>query len=302
MTYVHCQNIVKGVGKMNHKWIIAIDAGAYEVKGRTRDEVFKFRSTIGPYRHLHLGNADGNEMEAGDFIVEYEDEKLFVGNIAWRECHAIREPRDISKAHEETKIRVLVAVHKYGKTKGNCLVIGQPIRGMVDKDREKIENMLKGSHTITVNNVKKTFYIEDVKVAPEGSGAYFSMEDRPEDIANIIDAGSGTFNYLRVEDGYFIDRKSGTLAFGAETHMEMTEKQMAVAILAEIRGKWNLYEPTYLCGGIAEYLLPYIKEHFNNIQLIKPVLYRTNGPKAYSPQYANAFGYYSMGKAVFADE
>ena len=45
---------------MNYKWILAIDAGAYEVKGRTRDEVFKFRSTIGPYRHLHLANADGN--------------------------------------------------------------------------------------------------------------------------------------------------------------------------------------------------------------------------------------------------
>ncbi|MBT2733589.1 plasmid segregation protein ParM [Neobacillus sp. B4I6] len=287
---------------MTHKWILAIDAGAYEVKGRTRDDVFKFRSTIGPYRHLHLVNADSSQMEAGDYIVEYGDEKLFVGNIAWRECHAIREPRDISKAHEETKIRVLVAVHQYGKTEGNCVVIGQPIRGMVNRDRESMEKMLKGEHTITVNNVRKTFYIEEVKVAPEGSGAYFSMEDRPEDIANIIDAGSGTFNYLRVEDGYFIDRKSGTLAFGAETDMEMTEKQMAVAILAELRGKWNLYEPTYLCGGIAEYLLPHIKEHFSNIKLIRPVLYRTNGHKAYSPQYANAFGFYSMGKAVFVDE
>ncbi|WP_144550744.1 ParM/StbA family protein [Bacillus sp. X1(2014)] len=293
---------IKGVGKMDLKWILAIDAGAYEVKGRTRDHVFKFRSTIGPYRHLHLVNADGNQMEAGDYIVEYEDEKLFLGNIAWRECHAIREPRDISKAHEETKIRVLVAVHQYGKIRGNCVVIGQPIRGMVDKDRDMIEKMLKGSHTITVNNIRKTFSIDDVRVAPEGSGAYFSMEDRPEEIANIIDAGSSTFNYLRVEDGYFIDRKSGTLAFGAETHMDITEKQMAEAILAEIRGKWDLVEPTYLCGGIAEYLYPYVKRHFKNIQLIKPVLYRANGPKVYSPQYANAFGYYSMGKAVFADE
>jgi plasmid segregation protein ParM len=290
--------LLKGEGKMNNNWIIAVDAGAYEVKGRTRDEVFKFRSTIGPYRHLHLGN----QMEAGDYIVEYGDEKLFVGNIAWRECHAIREPRDISKAHEETKIRVLVAVHQYGKTKGNCVVVGQPIGGMVKKDREKIENMLEGVHTITVNNVKKTFSIEEVKVAPEGSGAYFSMTDRPDEIANIIDTGSSTFNYLRVEDGYFIDRKSGTLAFGAETHSEMTEKQMTVAILAELRGKWHLYEPTFLCGGIAEYLLPYMKEHFRNIQLIKPVHFRISGPKTYSPQYANAFGFYTLGKAVFADE
>lgn len=283
---------------MTNKWILAVDAGAYEVKGRTRDEVFKFRSTIGPYRHLHLAN----QMEAGDYIVEYGDEKLFVGNIAWRECHAIREPRDISKAHEETKIRVLVAVHQYGKTQGNCVVVGQPIHGMVKKDREKIENMLEGVHTITVNNVKKTFYIEEVKVAPEGSGAYFSMADRPDEIANIIDTGSSTFNYLRVEDGYFIDRKSGTLAFGAETHREMTENQMAVAILAELRGKWHLNEPTFLCGGIAEYLLPYMKEHFRNIQLIKPVHDRMNGPKTYSPQYANAFGFYALGTAVFADE
>jgi plasmid segregation protein ParM len=290
--------LLKGEEKMTDKWILAIDAGAYEVKGRTKDEVFKFRSTIGPYRHLHLGN----QMGIGDYIVEYGEEKLFVGNIAWRECHAIREPRDISKAHEETKIRVLVAVHQYGQTKGNCVVVGQPIHGMVKKDREKIENMLLGVHTITVNNVKKTFDIEEVKVAPEGSGAYFSMADRPEEIANIIDTGSSTFNYLRVEDGYFIDRKSGTLAFGAETHREMTENQMTVAILAELRGKWHLAEPTYLCGGIAEYLLPYMKEHFKNIQLIKPVHYRTNGAKTYSPQYANAFGFYTLGKAVFTDE
>ncbi|WP_121609142.1 ParM/StbA family protein [Mesobacillus foraminis] len=287
---------------MVSKWIMAIDAGAYEVKGRTKDEIFKFRSALGPFRHLHLANGSDNHLDSGDYIVEYGEEKLYLGEIAWRECHALREPRDISKAHEETKIRALVAVHQYGKEKGNCLVIGQPIRGMVQLDKEKIVSMLAGTHTITVNNKQKTFSIDEVRVAPEGSGAYFSMVNRSDNfIVNIIDAGSSTLNYLRVEGGYFIDKKSGTLAFGSETHDEMTHKQMAAAIMADLRGKWNQHELTFLCGGIAEVLLPYLEEDFDNIQLIKPVMNLANGPKIHSPQYANAFGFYTLGKAIFTD-
>ncbi|QOR65799.1 ParM/StbA family protein [Cytobacillus suaedae] len=286
------------------KWVMAIDAGAYEVKGRTKDEVFKFRSAMGPYRQLKVSNVLNKDIVGSqeDFIIEYNDETMYLGDIAVRECHILREPKHISKAHDETKIRVLVAVHQYGKKSGNLVVVGQPIQGLTPNEKESIVDMLKDIHTITVNGEKKTFSIDDVKVVGEAAGAYFSIEERPEMITNVIDAGSSTFNYLRVEDGFFIDRKSGTLNYGTETDKNITHKQMVDAIISTTKGKWNSSDPTFLAGGVAGELLPHFQDYFNNIQLIEPVHFKSNYPEKHPPQFANAFGFYLIGKTVFLNE
>jgi plasmid segregation protein ParM len=277
--------------------IYGIDAGASFVKAVSVDSVKKFNSMICPYRELRMTN--GDNLDEGSYIIEFRGEKFFAGNIAERESIGGRKPGGISKAHNETLLRVLLYLHQFGSATSK-IAVGQPIEGMVEEEKNRIKDMLKGKHEFTVNGETKTLKIEEVAIVPECAAGFYSLEDRPEGTVNTIDAGSTTINYCQVMNDFFIDKASGTLNYGTETNKSINIKNMAESIIAETRNTWNKHDQVFVCGGVAEQILPHLKEHFENISLIQNTKYYTHGVRNYSPQFSNAFGLYNIAKAVFS--
>ncbi|WP_081791213.1 hypothetical protein [Lysinibacillus fusiformis] len=84
-----------------------------------------------------------------------------------------------SKAHEDPKIRVLLAIHRYlnkycPHIEQVSLVTGQPNIRHKQAEKGAIIKMLKGHQEIKVNGKIRKVLIDQVAVVPEGSGAFWA--------------------------------------------------------------------------------------------------------------------------------
>lgn len=107
--------------------------------------------------------------------------------------------------------------------------------------------MLKGVHLIEVNGRKRTINIEEVGVAPEGSGAFWS---KPEmGTIRIIDIGSGTVNAATINDKHHINNASTTFNFGVETVKNKNDLGMIARgiIRNTTKLKWNKHDKVLIC-------------------------------------------------------
>lgn len=209
-----------------------------------------------------------------------------------------------SKAHEDGKVRVLLALHRY--IKRYCpdlnevyVVTGQPIKSHKPGEKEKIKQMLLGRHDFKVNGDHQTIFIEGVEVAPEGGGAFWSNPIGGS--CKILDIGSGTVNAIAIQDKKIINTASGTFNFGMET--VKNKDDLAGIARGIIRNttklKWQKSDPIFVCGGIAEQIAPFIKEHYEKTNILRPQYKYHNGFKLLHPVYANAVGFYQIAKGVF---
>ncbi|MEK5139050.1 ParM/StbA family protein [Priestia sp. FSL W8-0001] len=267
--------------------ILGIDAGNYEVKVVNENGAFKFLSCLGEARERQLVSNFGDDLE-----YEYNGQKGFAGTLAAYESVFRREMYGDSKAHEDAKIRVLIGVHRYAEGSEHDIVIGQPISK--HQEKEKMKSMLLGKHTLTLNGVTKTFYIQHVNVAPEGAGAiasYTGMEQK----VRILDIGSGTVNCATIFNGRFIDRDSFTAPFGANTEAQTDLKLLAESIVAYTTKKWSKGDVVRVCGGISDFAIDHLSKYFTNIKLLEPII---NGESMH-PVFANAAGFYELGKKVY---
>ena len=103
--------------------IVGIDPGNEEVKYASRFGIVKFKSAIGEYRNRHIESSHGND----DMIFEFNGRKGFAGTLALAESEFGGSLMVDSKAHEDTKIRVLLALHHLPGTTYQ-IVVGQPIK------------------------------------------------------------------------------------------------------------------------------------------------------------------------------
>lgn len=107
-----------------------------------------------------------------DMEFEIDGRKGFAGSIAAAEDdYGTGTMYGDSKVHEDTKIRVLLAVYRYLNRyclhfKNNFVVTGQPIINHKVEDKNAIYDMLLGFHEFTVNEQIVSFTIEKVGVAP----------------------------------------------------------------------------------------------------------------------------------------
>lgn len=210
-----------------------------------------------------------------------------------------------TKVHDDNKIRVLLAVNRYldkycsnvGKV---SIVTGQPIIRHKDSEKDAIKKMLTGNHEVKVNGKTRSFTIDNVGVAPEGSAAYWAKPS--VGLVRILDIGSGTVNAATIIDNKHINNASTTFNFGVETvkdKNDMTSIARGV-IRSTTKLKWGKSDKLLICGGIAEGIAPRIIEHFNNGEIIYPTLRCGNEVEMLSPVYANAIGYYEIAKGAFA--
>jgi plasmid segregation protein ParM len=274
--------------RVNMYEIVGLDAGNYAIKGFGDRGIIKLLSDIGEYRDRRLTQSHGVD----DIIFEFKGRKGFAGSLARYESEFNGSIMGDTKAHEDTLIRVLLGLNKYGGDHFK-VVVGQPISSHIREEKERIKEMLKGTHEIVINRKKRVLTIEEVEVAAEGGAAFWS--NPIPGTVRVIDVGSGTVNGASLIDGRYLDRDSFTLKFGMNSTLSNDHEAMVRGIVAEALKKWGRGDTVMVAGGAAKQLTPIIKETFKKAATITPE-YKGN---LYEPMFANAIGFYKIGRKLW---
>lgn len=268
--------------------VVAVDDGGSSTCVVTKDSLDWFPSIKGYYGERNLTALTGKH----DFIVEYRGETYAMGTLAQYDCAMPIQMHTDSKQHDFFDLSVLVAIHQYGYL-SNDVIVCVPIRMHNEKEKQGRYARLKGSHTVTVNDIKKTFSINDVRVAPESAVAYWVNE--PKGKNRFLDLGSRTIGYATTVniDGNirFIDTESDTLfGKGIEALSEnYSPKGLADFICGRLSRVWDSQDKVYSLGGGAldSELIVNIAKYFPNLEIME------------NPKMANAIGMYNLGRVAF---
>ena len=296
-----CHNEKKEDVKLS-SLILGVDSGSFKAKIVGEHGVDTFKTNICDWFVRDVEEKFGTD----DMEFEIDGRKGYAGTIAEYEddFDGGGSMFGDTKNHDDNKIRVILAIFRYiekyaANTKSVRIVTGQPIKMHNETEKDGIIKMLEGEHDVTVNGKNRTIIIEEVKVSPEGSGAFWSNPKSVTDRAyHILDIGSGTINAATVINKKFITTKSNTFNFGMETIKNKDDlKGAARGIIRSITGlKWKKDAEVMVCGGVATEILPHIQEHFANASALLPKL---DGEAVLTPVYANATGFYEIAKKVF---
>jgi plasmid segregation protein ParM len=280
--------------------ILGMDAGNFEVKIAGPQGAISFKSNVAHMVELKVSETHGDD----DMIYEIDGVKGLAGTIALRESRFGSSMLGKSKAHEDTKIRVLLGIFRYiEKFKLNVdtvsLVTGQPVDGHDDEKKDAIKKMLKGTHHVVVNNKEMTIIVKEVAVAPEGTGGFWGSN---QEHANcfILDCGSGTVNAVCIKEFLHINSMSGTFNFGTESK-GMTLEQVAYGAIRESTALgWEKESVVLVCGGSAGKIITPILKHYENAQILIPTLVLEKGmAQMLEPKFANAVGFYNIARGTF---
>lgn len=284
------------------KLLIGVDAGNYRAKIAGPFGVDSYRTAICDWFERDVVEKHGDD----DMEFEVDGRRGFAGTIAAQEdIFGVGGMYGESKAHEDTKIRVLLGLHRYlakysPHERYVSIVTGQPIKTHKPDDKKFIVDMLRGEHYFTVDGERKRITIEEVGVAAEGSAASWSIVQDGQ--IRIIDIGSGTINCATIRDKLFINTASDTFNFGMETSGDNASlSEIARAIIkATTQLKWRKNDVVYVCGDAAGALLPYIVAHYALASLMAPILQLASGDvEVLEPVFANAVGCYELARLNF---
>lgn len=265
--------------------IIGYDWGNNCVKICTPYDVYSFPSNIIAWQEEWVDFTPGGN----DFIFEYKGRKGIIGDIARDESTEIdMTKKGDTKLHEDALIRLLVGLHRYADEEEVKVVVGQPIN-QHQRDKEALIDLVKRTHTITVNGVEKDIAITDVLVGIEGGTAVLANPSRGT--VHLIDVGSGTINLATVKEGRFLNSQSGTIPKGIE-NIRRDPETIVTNVVNYTRDNlgWKDGDPTYLLGGGAHILREYV-----DYPLFIPFLNGTS----YDPVMANSIGFYKLGEGVW---
>lgn len=282
--------------------ILGVDSGSFKAKVVGEYGIDTFKTNICDWFVRDVEEKFGTD----DMEFEIDGRKGFAGTIAQfeDEFDSGGSMFGDTKNHDDNKIRVILAIFRYiekyaPNTKSVRIVTGQPIKMHNETEKKGIIEMLEGEHDVTVNGKHRVITIEEVKVSPEGSGAFWSNPKAVSDRAyHILDIGSGTVNAATIINKKFINTKSDTFNFGMETIKNKEDLQgVARGIIRSIAGlKWKKDAEVMVCGGVATEILPYIQEHYTNASVLLPKL---DGEMKATPVYSNAAGFYEIARKVY---
>lgn len=273
-----------------HKLILGVDAGNYNAKTVGPYGLDTYRTAICDWFERNFTEFYG----ADDMEFEINGRKGFAGSIAAVEDQfGGLSMFGESKAHEDTLIRVLLAIYRY-QTKYDCagrpiaLVTGQPIIAHKPSEKAKLQALLKGTHDVKVNGKHRSITIEEVGVAAEGTAAIWTKPTNG--LVRIIDVGSGTVNCATLSEMRVVNTASSTFNFGMETVDDKYDYATNARgiIRATTALKWRRSDDVRICGQIASELLPHLRTHYMNAQTLCD-----------SPLYANAIGYYEIARRAY---
>lgn len=260
--------------------VAGVDAGKSSLKASSNYGLYSHPSRLYSYRDFKVDI----ELGSKDYIVHWKGKMYLGGCLGEREGDFGVFHSGLTKIHESTLINILLYLSRYSERYAK-IVIGCPISIRTNQEKEALSNMIKGKHSIIINDREHEINILDCKVAPEGAGAFWS---NPRDgICNGLDFGSTTVNYFRVENKEYRDKKSGTFDFGFENVVNMDYEAMAASIASFLENKWNKKELIMLCGGGAKIMESFIKEHFPNCYVVDNHI------------HANAIGFQKIARSAY---
>lgn len=282
-----------------NKLILGVDAGNFHAKVIGPCGEDSFRTAICDWFARDIVESFGDD----DMEFEVNGRKGFAGTIAsYEDVNSGGAMYGDTKAHDDTLIRVLLAIYRY-KEKYNLnhdlisIVTGQPIISHNEEEKTLIQEMLIGDHHFIANGKQCSFTIDDVKIGAEGAGAFWC---NPQDgTIRIIDAGSGTINAATVNSRRFINNASATFNFGVETSNKEMEGLARDIIRSTTSLKWKRNDLVFVCGGVANNILPYLAQHYNKAQLILPHINNGHNTKILQPVYSNAVGFYELARITY---
>ena len=261
--------------------IISVDCGRKNTKVTTGNKTHKFPSVVGGWQERELD-------KYGDYEVEIEGQKNFVGELAFIESHTWRENGESDKLTDDFKTLALTAIATTGLSDDITLITAVPITQHNKSVKDAITKVLKGQHSVTINAKTKLIHINEVLITVEGAGIYYN--NKPVDgYCHILDIGSRTCNMLTMYNGKFVNAHSYTLDYGCFMYEEnnLTKADFAAKIAADVKKKWLDYAKNtiYVGGGGAILLADQIKTHFPHAKIVE------------NPVEANAMGFYQMAVA-----
>jgi plasmid segregation protein ParM len=271
--------------------IVPIDTGRNTIKLINKKQ---FRSVVGDWQKRNLSND-------GDYTVEINNEKFFVGNLALTESISPREMTTESKIHSETKTLFLTALGLTTTEEKPFIITGVPITQFNQETKENLEKLLCGNYTIKINDFPTKYVsINNITIAPEGGASFwYALSKNPllqYGKKRIIDLGSRTINYATINDKQYINKDSGTLSYGCLKLKDdkITPEQLASKIVADLSQKWMEYnsdkDMILLTGGGTLILGKILKTYFKNCETID------------DPVFSNVQGYYKMGVEKWAKQ
>lgn len=282
--------------------ILGIDAGNHMAKVAGLYGAMQNKTALCDWFPRDIKEVHGDD----DMEFEIDGRKGFSGSIAENEDQygGGGSLYGDTKAHEDVKIRVLLAAHRYLKKHAPYnyeinIVTGQPLSTHNDAEKQKIKNMLTGRHIFAVNGEQQIIHIQGCTVAAEGGGAFWCVPQMGT--VRTLDIGSGTVNAVTIKDKRIINNASGTFNFGAETVLDKNDlKGMARGIIRNtMKLKWGRSDKVLICGGIANEMLPYLLQHYPNAEIIQPQLQHSGGMSILHPVYGNAVGFLEIAKGVY---
>lgn len=275
--------------------VLGIDAGNHEVKVVGEGGTDRFSSKLGKWRDIKLKN----ETRKDDMIVEFRGKKLFAGTLAEDEARLPGSKKGLTKANDEVLLRVLLALFKNDIDTSYEIIVGQPIKRHTDEEKNKIKQMLLGTHDITVNGTTRSIDIRRVEVAAEGAavGVLEPMRGR----YHILDVGSGTINWATVfwngEHLRFFDKDSDTEPFGLSSYDDIDISELVTHLERQL--PWDSKDVIRVVGAVAEELVEPLKKHFPNADVFRPTVTFSTSAKKLDPVYANAAAFYAMARKVY---
>lgn len=280
---------------------LGIDAGNYRAKVAGAYGVDSYRTAICDWFERNIEEDFGED----DMEFSFNGRKGFAGTLAsYEDQFGGGSMYGDSKAHDDTLIRVLLAIYRY--TQKYCpgynrfnVVAGQPIISHKPGEKKKLAELLKGTHAITINKKDYVYIIEEVGIAAEGSGAFWSSPMDGE--VRVIDIGSGTVNCATIVDNKHINNASKTFNYGVET-VGGKDNMDGIArgvIRSSTQLKWSKADKVLVCGGITSDILPLLTEHYMNAQAMIPQLNAHDGVQTHLPTFANAVGFYEIARLTY---
>lgn len=268
--------------------VIAVDDGGNSTCVVTKKGVEIYPSVKGIYGVRNISEVSGKY----DFIVEYEGEKYVMGDLAKYDCALPLEMNSETKQHLFFDLSVLVSIHQYGYDQ-NYLIVSVPIRMHTNEEKKGRVNRLKGEHTLTVNGVRKTITITEVRVAPETAVAFWTKRFKGKN--RYIDIGSRTVGYATTvfEEGVtrFIDSESGTFfSMGIQALDEhYTPEGLGEYIYGKLSKIFKGNDKIYLLGGGAldTKLVARLQSYYPCLEVLE------------NPRNVNALGMYELGRAAY---
>jgi plasmid segregation protein ParM len=263
--------------------LIAVDAGRAFVKTVTGNQKFLFPSKVSKARKRTFVQTLEEDIE-----LRYQGKEYFIGQLAEREGSFTRQMMTESKVNVETVLLILTALFKAGAIGDVKLVTGVPINMYKEEERARLRAKLEGEHEVVLNGTYRKINITKAAITIEGGAAYWVH--RRMGTVRIVDPGARTTNYATFKDGIFIDRESGTLPKGWDNVREADPEEMAAMIVGHLGGMWSTTDVVELIGGKATELV----EPFKHVGFIHSTTFD-------NPQFANALGYYALGKETLGE-